>query len=361
MATTDNTRKAPASDAIKPAPNAQKGGEGEQAFAIVNVNEFSDAVKQMSMLPSGGLLIKDAAVKYREGDEQMGSIRLIEAIRAEFEACNSRLKALVGEYGGCVKGWEDASKMLEPFFFEAQNSAPKATQKEISQMVQDAAPDLFKNAVSAFSSASSKEGEVREMRSKATELRRLFKQACALLTLEKELESARLECAKLQEKIDLYPETARIAEEQNTALCELVGKSMNYSDLKKHKVTLARERELAVEAAEKHERRGGSSSRDEVKRIDAEIAKTEEMIRQTEAEVRAARPSFAYGGIGEIAFQLKQEYAEANELINNYDESRSKDLARLRKLEKRAVSLEGKFEAEKKGLMKKMTEEGISA
>ena len=179
------------------------------------------------------------------------------------------------------------------------------------------------------------------------------------MRLEKEIISLRQECAKLQEKVDAYPDAARAAEKELPELDRMLLKCDSYSKLRQKYSEVKKQFDHAQNKYEKLERCGKATNREEVEGLEKELEKIENELTTLERELQTMRPSFAGLTPSEISLILEKEWNNAAQLIQNYDELRSSDMKKLENLIKRTMDCEKKFEKEKNELLAKLRAQGL--
>ena len=205
-----------------------------------------------------------------------------------------------------------------------------------------------------------KEREVKRGRAVVLQRDDLLKDCNQLVRAEKDLTTARLDCAKLEEKIDCYPETAANAEVRIPEIETLLCTCRYHAELGVAMLSLVRQRASEQEAADKAARRhGGDPDLRGVEEKDGEIKRKIEERAKFEAEIRAASNQPGSRGVGDIQMILSSELKLAKDTVENYSANLAADLKRLEQLVKRTSLLEQAFIKDKDKLLSELREYGI--
>ena len=327
--------------------------------------------------PSDVLSIREVVVKIKPEEVDLPSAVFLKVLCSELEGCDMKLRRVVLEYLDLIDAWGVESNKLTPYFEKARaryhkeaghkgepNRCKRCEEPEacaaILTRIQEDAAETLKSTVDSWKMICAKGQELEEIMEERKGLEKLIKESKDLVRMEKDLESLRLECAKLQEKIDKYPDAARAAEEELPKLHSMLSSCERYMKLREKRNELEQQLDFVRNEIEKRERHGKPADRDELNRIEEELKEASEKLEELKKELQAARPSFAGMEPLEIKSILEMEWKDAMDLIQNYDSLRSEDMRKLDDLIKCVQECEGRFEKAKKQLLAHAKEQGVS-
>jgi len=356
--------------------NLDLGKPPEVIFLSHNLRE----VFEISRIPHPrDVRLSNIASKFiagEDGDETLFSSKLLGGIRCRLAECNTKLEQAKQEQEKQIQMWSRLSDEIAPYYEEVRKNYHvksghkgdmrlcKGCKTPEADLLVDLAlrktmPKQYETAINAWRAVVSKGRELRAIMDEINDFEKLFKEGSILLRLEKEIISLRQECAKLQEKVDAYPDAARAAEKELPELDRMLLKCDSYSELRQKYSEVKKQFDHAQNKYEKLERCGKATNREEVEGLEKEVKKIENELTTLERELQTMRPSFAGLTPSEIILILEKEWNNAAQLIQNYDELRSSDMKKLENLIKRAIDCEKKFEKEKNELLAKLRAQGL--
>ena len=339
-----------------------KNATGRLVNVGTRLEDFSKFLRKHDFTAPEDITFRKLIVGFKAGEGETQCGKFARFLEARYEECDVELMRVKTRYLGALATWRERSGTYAPAYKAEQAKlhgelghkgapltckqckSPEA-QAELEQRVSRAAPQEFKAAREAMAVVRQVDAEVKGAKAERDKYERLLKGINPVIKKEKELNAVSEEHESLQEKIDGYPDAARMAERRLPELDRLLAKHAEYKRQEEQVRKLERRLELEKNSVEKIERHGAFASREQLEGVQGQINLTRAQMSALEAALRASRPSFIGMRPHEIHAEVKKEWDSAQGLVERYDDLRKADMDKLERLNAAKGRLKEEFAA----------------